>query len=204
MRTLIDGYNLMYAVGLLGKRFGPEGFRKTRHRFLNDLSSLLGPVAAHQTTVVFDAAHRAEELPGQTTHQGLSVLYAVGDESADERIEALIAHHSAPKNLTVVSSDHRIQRAATRRKAQAVSSEAFWSRLNERRPAAAAMAPLTPEEQARLHGLSSVESAAWLDVFGHVVELPGARDALGDDDFIPTAEEIARIEREVERERWTD
>src|SRR5437868_5098367 len=34
MRTLIDGYNVMYALGLLEKRVGPERFRKARARFL--------------------------------------------------------------------------------------------------------------------------------------------------------------------------
>ena len=46
MRTLIDGYNLMYALGLLGKRHGPDGFRKVRTRFLNDLAGALGAIAA--------------------------------------------------------------------------------------------------------------------------------------------------------------
>src|SRR5438093_12747477 len=109
MRTLIDGYNLMHAVGLLGRRFGPDGFRRARLRFLNDLAAALGPVEAHQTTIVFDAAAPPEHAPRESTHKGLTVLFAVGDENADERIELLIAQHSAPKSLTVVSSAHRVR-----------------------------------------------------------------------------------------------
>ena len=65
MRLLIDGYNLMYAVGLLGKRLGPDGFRKVRQRFLNDLADALGAVEAHQTTVVFDAAAPPDNVPSE-------------------------------------------------------------------------------------------------------------------------------------------
>jgi len=126
MRHLIDGYNLMYALGLPGKRQGPDGFRKLRTRFLNDLAAALGPVAAHQTTVVFDASDPPGHLPRQSLHKGITVVFAVDDENADERIERLIAAHSSPKLLTVVSSDQRIRQAATRRKARAVTAEVFW------------------------------------------------------------------------------
>jgi predicted RNA-binding protein with PIN domain len=200
MRILIDGYNLMYAVGLLGKRFGPDGFRRTRQRFLNDLAALLGAVDARQTTVVFDASAAPDDVPDSAAHQGMSIVYAVGDESADERIEALIARHSSPKSLTVVSSDRRIRQSAARRRARAVSSEEFWSGLREKRPDRPAATRPTAEDRARLHGLTPAESAAWLDVFGHVAELPGARDVLGDPDYAPSPDEIARIEREVEGE----
>src|ERR1700712_1360407 len=123
MRILIDGYNLMFAGGLLGKKFGPRGFRQVRNRFLNDLADTLGPLDARQTTVVFDAASAPADLPHSSTHKGLSVVYAVDNESADERIEELIAGHSVPKSLTVVSSDRRIRLAASRRKALAVTAD---------------------------------------------------------------------------------
>src|SRR5207302_4663712 len=95
MRTLIDGYNLMHAVGLLGRRFGPDGFRRARLRFLNNLAAALDPVEVHQTTIVFDAAAPPEDAPRQSTYKRLTVLFAVGDENADERIELLIVKDSA-------------------------------------------------------------------------------------------------------------
>ncbi len=63
MRFLIDGYNLMFALGLLGKRVGPDGFRRVRTRFLNELDDALGAVEAHLTTVVFDASEPPANLP---------------------------------------------------------------------------------------------------------------------------------------------
>src|SRR4051812_12220179 len=118
MRTLIDGYNLMHARGLMERRFGPGGFHKVRHRFLIELAAALDPTEAHQTTVVFDASRPPRDRPERQTLKGIEVLFSVGDENADARIEALIAAHSAPRSLTVVSSDHRVRQAAARRRAR--------------------------------------------------------------------------------------
>jgi uncharacterized protein len=200
MRILIDGYNLMHAVGLLGRKFGPDGFRKARHRFLNDLAAALDPVEVHQTTVVFDAAAPPDHVPNETRHKGLTVLFAVDDESADERIEWLIAHHSAPKTLTVVSTDHRLREAASRRRARAVSADAFWTELQGRRRKPSAPPPPSAEERAREHGLSAQESDFWLAAFADLAEEPETRQALEGDRPHITDDDIARIEREVREE----
>lgn len=194
MRTLIDGYNLMYALGVMTRRFGPDGLRKARHRFLNDLAALLEPVEAHLTTVVFDASSALEQAPPQTRHKGLTVIFAVGDENADARLERLIAGHSAPKGLTVVSSDHRVRDAASRRKANVLAADTYWDQLQERRrrrkaPPASTEAP-TP-----------TESAYWQEAFRDVSEMPEAREVFDESRGLGlTDEEIARIEREVEEE----
>lgn len=202
MRTLIDGYNLMYAGGLLGRKFGPDGFRKVRHRFLNDLAAALDPIDAHQTTIVFDASNPPPDAARQSRHKGLTIIYAVGDEDADSRLEFLIAHDSAPKGLTVVSSDHRIRQAAHRRKATVITSDEYWDRLKApKRRTAPARLP-TAEERGRREGPSSSEAAYWLEAFGALDEAPETREALRSADFVPTDEEIAQIEREVERESF--
>jgi predicted RNA-binding protein with PIN domain len=201
MRILIDGYNLMYAVGLMGRRFGPDGFRKARLRFLNDLAAALDPLEAHQTTVVFDAADPPDHVPHEARHKGLTVLFAVDDESADERIEWLITHHSAPKTLTVVSTDHRLRVAATRRRARAVTADDFWAELLARRGRkSAAPPPPSAEERAREIGLSAAESEFWLDAFADLADEPETREALRGDRPHITDEDIARIEREVREE----
>jgi predicted RNA-binding protein with PIN domain len=199
MRILIDGYNLMYTLGLPGKRHGPDGFRKVRIRFLNDLAAALGAVAAHQTTVVFDASHPPVHLPRESIYKGMTIVYAVDEDSADERIEQLIAAHSSPKLLTVVSTDQRIRQAASRRKARAITADAFWQELEAPRRAPPPPPP-TVEEEARLHGLSPAEAAAWLETFRHVADSPEAREVLDHGDFLPTDDDIARIQREVDDE----
>jgi predicted RNA-binding protein with PIN domain len=201
MRFLIDGYNLMFAQGLLGQRFGPDRFRKVRTRFLNELAEALGAVDAHLTTVVFDAAAPPEDRPRETTHKGIHVVFAVDEENADERIERLIAEHPAPKSLTVVSSDNRIRQAATRRRARALTADEFLASLDARKTARAGP-PAAPNaaEPKRDAPLSPEEADYWLRQFGALETEPGTRDAFANDTGIPTDEEIAEIEREVDRE----
>jgi uncharacterized protein len=199
MRTLIDGYNVMFAAGLMGRKFSPEAFRKVRHRFLNDLMATLGPVEAHLTTVVFDANDAPDHVPASVRHKGITVLYAVDHDSADEQIEGLIAQHSSPKTLTVVSSDHRIQRAAIRRKAKVLSADEFLTRMDSlkerKRPS-----PVPPEEPSRQEVPTVQEAAFWLEEFREVAESEEAREIFRGDPSFPTDEELARIEREVEEE----
>ena len=200
MRTLIDGYNLMHAVGLMnaGRPFGPDEFRKARRRFLNDLAGLLGTVEAHLTTVVFDASHPPPDRPGREVHKGIEVVYAVGNDDADERIELLIAAHSHPKALSVVSTDLRIRQAATRRKATPVTSDAYWTSLQERRrrPLAAVEPAAEPREQVG----SAADAAYWLAEFGDLDGQAETLSAFRAPDFAPTDAEVERIRREVESE----
>ena len=98
MRYLIDGYNLMYAGGLLGKRLGPDGFRKVRTRFLNDLADALGPLDAHQTTVVFDAVDRARRpRPRSRRTRGSRSSSPSTTRTPTSGSSELIAAHSAPE-----------------------------------------------------------------------------------------------------------
>ena len=119
--------------------------------------------------------------------------------SADERIEDLIAQHSSPKTLTVVSSDHRIQKAATRKKAKVLSADDFLTRLDslKERKKAPATAPVPiPRPEVP----SAEEAAFWLEEFRELAESEEVREAFRPDPTFPTDEEIARIEREVEEE----
>jgi len=198
MRTLIDGYNLMFAGGLLGRKLGPDGFSKVRHRFLNDLAATLDPVEAHLTTVVFDAKSAPPDVPSSARHKGMTVLFAVDVDTADERIEALIARHSSPKTLTVVSSDHRIQKAASRRKAKVMSADDYLTRMDSLKGRKSR--PPEPEEPPRPEAPSAFETAFWLAEFRDVAESEEAREAFARDPIFLSDEEIARIEREVEDE----
>ncbi|MFO0951867.1 MAG: NYN domain-containing protein [Isosphaeraceae bacterium] len=201
MRILIDGYNLMYAGGLLGKRLGPDGLRKVRHRFLNDLADRLGPLDAPQTTVVFDASQPPDGLPSQTPHKGLTVVYAVNDADADARIETLIARHSHPKGLTVVSSDRRIRQAALRRKARAVTAHDYWNELDaRRRPPRVRSHTEAPSPAAEEKRPFPTETEFWLREFADLDAQPETREALNPDGLLLTDEEVARLEREIERE----
>ena len=131
MRWLIDGYNLMHAAGAVQSKESPSHvFRRSRRRFLNDLAHALGTERARETTIVFDASSPPADFDLETTYKGLNLIFALGDENADARIEQLIAAHSAPRSLIVVSTDHRVRRAATRRRARAITADEFLDDLD--------------------------------------------------------------------------
>jgi predicted RNA-binding protein with PIN domain len=132
-KTLIDGYNLMYAAGIVGQKRGPRGLEHSRAALLNVLAESLPSDEAQRTVVVFDAQRPPPGLPHTTWHRGLIVYFASNHEDADALMEELIARHSAPRQLTVVSSDHRLQRAARRRRARAVDSDVWYEELLRRR-----------------------------------------------------------------------
>ena len=108
MRWLIDGYNVMHAGGRLGAKLSREGFRRARRRFLDELSTALGPDPARQTTVVFDASVHPGDFALDAEYRGLGILFALGDENADARIEQLIAADSNPRDAhgRLVRSPH--------------------------------------------------------------------------------------------------
>ncbi len=129
MRLIIDGYNLIHAAGILGHGVGPGGLERARKALLNCLVESLEPGIASQTIVVFDAAAAPFLAASQYKHGALQVQFARGDGDADRVIEELIRAESAPRRLTVVSSDHRLHRAARRRRAQAIDSDRWFAQL---------------------------------------------------------------------------
>ena len=153
---LIDGYNLIHAMTSLGKRVGPGVLEKARLRLLSLLHHSLGNQSA-SVTVVFDAAGAPAGSTSKHVVEEMKIYFALKGQQADDVIEELIQHDAAPKQLTVVSNDHRLQQAARRRKAKVMSCEAFVDMLGRlrRRQAAAVAGPEkkekeTPEEASRL------------------------------------------------------
>lgn len=200
MWTLIDGYNLMHAAGLMNARFTPERFRKVRLRFLNTLASKLPPTDAALTTIVFDARPNHDHLPSESRHKGMTVVFAIQDEDADSRIEDLIARHPQPRKLRVVSSDRRIREAARRRKAQSLTSEQFLD-LQDRRPSGLSIGANPAPTSTPQSPPYPADRDHWLREFGHLDDDPDLAAAFDPDpNFLPTDADLARIAREVAQE----
>lgn len=171
MPYLIDGYNLLYAMGAIPKRAGPHGLEKARLRLLGLLHSVYGDDAAH-VTVVFDAAHAPPGAVGEEEYHGVHVRFAVGHEDADELIESVIRHDSAPKQLTVVSDDHRIQQAARRRHCVVLGCLDYLDGLQRRRHQ-----PSTPQPKDEKRTASSAEEVQeWLKAFAADGDHPAANE----------------------------
>lgn len=157
MPYLIDGNNLMHSLADVGPQVGREA-----------LCKLLQPLLAQGESahVVFDGPEPPPGVARQIERTGVRVTYAA-QRTADEVILKLIAQDTAPKRLTVVSTDKEIRRAAERRRCKAVTSQEFAKKLlhidaARRRPKPAK----SPEFRAKQKGLSEQETRRWLRVFG--------------------------------------
>jgi predicted RNA-binding protein with PIN domain len=169
MSLLIDGYNVLYVVGILGEGQGPGSLERSRLALLNFLVESLDPEELTRTVVVFDAHNPPPGLPRESHHRGLSVRFAAKEDDADTLIEELILADSSPRQLTVVSSDHRIQRAAHRRRARAVDSDVWYGEVihqRRQRREAAALGPERPNVP-----LLAEDVDYWVRQFGGAAQL---------------------------------
>ena len=145
---LIDGYNLLHAAGLARDTYAPGGFERQRAKLLNFLAWRLDPDERPRTTIVFDAAEAPTDATRSDHFELMTVLFSPPNTDADTIIEELIALHANPQQLRVVSSDHRIQLAAKRRRSVIVESDDFFVELSERETQApdfiAAKSPVPP------------------------------------------------------------
>ena len=143
-------------------REAAPALHRSREALLDYLAVAIDERERAQTTIVFDAAGAPPGLPRTITREGITVHFARGYPDADEMIEDLIEAEREPKALLVVSSDHRVQRAARRRKAKLVDSERWFADLQAARRSAEA-STLPP---AKPVGSPSPDDVAyWLDKF---------------------------------------
>ena len=150
MAFLIDGYNLLHASGELQKGRRERPLQHARESLLRLLARELSVELRAETTIVFDAnTPRRSDASAEQEFQGMRVLFAEQHDDADELLETLIRGWPQPRQLTVVSSDLRIQRAARRRHATAVGSDQWLYHLPQLRQAPEekeAAAPAKPSQ----------------------------------------------------------
>jgi len=141
MRILIDGYNLLHASDVFPSDNVPPTLEQARLALLDFLVENLPPKQLPRTVVVFDAVGAPPGLPREVNHRGLAVHFARRGRTADELLEELIAAESDPRNLLVVSSDHRLQRAARQAGAKFSDSQAWWRETRTRERTMSTIAP---------------------------------------------------------------
>ncbi|MCE5279525.1 MAG: NYN domain-containing protein [Planctomycetaceae bacterium] len=152
MPFLIDANNLMHALASAGVLVGREG-----------LAKLLAPlVLKDRVHVVFDGARPPLHVAQQIDACGVQSTFCPAGP-ADAMIIKAIAADSAPRRLTVVSSDHEIRAAAHHRRCISVTSEAFAATLAHSRTPAAGQ---EDEPQEKTKGLTESQTRAWLKEFG--------------------------------------
>jgi predicted RNA-binding protein with PIN domain len=173
MRYLIDGYNLLYAIGLLHQKSKPQSLKRARLRLLDLLHHCFGTLSP-QLTIVFDSPRDPEGKQKEYEYQGIHVRFAVEDGTADDLIESIIGQCPSPDLLSVVSDDRRIQHAADRKGCPAKSCSEFLDELEHigtaQSPAAATKSLQEKSDR------SAGKREYWLEVFGDLENDPALKE----------------------------
>ncbi len=124
MPLIVDAYNVVHQTGVLppglaGMDVAELAMVLPRTRFAGDL-----------VTLVCDGIPAAGQ-PRVADRPGVRVRYAGGGMSADDLIAAMVNRSSAPRSLTIVSSDREVQRAGRRRRCGVLPSDEFLRRIAE-------------------------------------------------------------------------
>jgi predicted RNA-binding protein with PIN domain len=111
--------------------------------------------------IIFDGTGPPDKS-GFDNISDLEVFFAGLGTDADTVIEDKISASTAPKKLTIVSSDRRLRSAARTRKATSMKSDVFWNnvqkQVSRKRPA--------KEPTEKRQGLNEGETEQWLEFFG--------------------------------------
>jgi uncharacterized protein len=172
MTLIIDGYNLLNAAGIVSRGGSGSSLARSRAALLDFLADRLPAAERRTTTVVFDGRHAPPGLEPVVRHRGITVRFARPDREADDVIEELIQRDTAPRRLTVVSSDHRLHRAARRRRATPVDSD-VWFRQFAQQPIQGEQSVDMPDEVEA--ELACPELDEWLRAFGEEAVEPQQR-----------------------------
>jgi len=156
MPLLIDGYNLLWAIQKL-----PDTSDSINDIKLCRLIDRYLVVTKQTGQMVFDGIGPPEKNAFDNFTK-LDIIFTGRRTDADTVIEDKIKINTAPKRLTVVSSDNRIRDAARRRKAISLKSEEFWSTIHK----ALARKQKTSEPTQKQIGLDESETKRWMDLFG--------------------------------------
>jgi predicted RNA-binding protein with PIN domain len=162
MSLLIDGYNLIFGTSVESRGRG-GALERARTGLIEFLAFRIDRAKYKSIGVVFDSANAPPGLPAFFEEHGIDVHFARDHADADEMLEELISRSTAPGRLTVVSSDHRVQRAARRRGASAVDSHVWFAEQRAFSTRAAKVKEVKPAGP-----LSAGETEAWVRFFGEV------------------------------------
>ncbi len=125
MPVIIDGHNLLRSIQ---KAF--EDFESITAVRLCQIVGRFLKLMGEKGEIVFDGTGPRDKS-GFDNISNLEVFFAGIGMDADTVIEDKIKASTAPRRLTVVSSDRRLRKAARARKAISVKSELFWNSVQK-------------------------------------------------------------------------
>ena len=156
MPFIIDGNNLLQSV----QKAGEDLAALSAERLCRIIGRYLKAVG-EKGEIVFDGTGPRDKS-GFDNISDLEVSFAGLKTDADSIIEDRIRVNTAPKRLTVVSTDRRLRDAARARRSTIVKSRDFWynvqKQLSRRKE--------TKEPPEKRRGLTEAETERWLRLFG--------------------------------------
>ena len=153
---IIDGHNLLHSIGKVDE--GSESISDVQLcRIIGRYLKLIG----EKGEIIFDGTGPRDKS-GFDNISNLEVFFAGLGTDTDTIIEDKIRANTAPKRLSIVSSDRRLRKAAQARKAMAVKSEVFWNNLQKQLSRKKGIR----EPAAKRQGLTDGETKQWLKFFG--------------------------------------
>ncbi len=155
MAVIIDGHNLLHSIQKTSEYSKPISDVQLCHIVARYLR-----VIGEKGEIVFDGTGPRDKC-GFDNISNLEVFFAGLNSDADTLIEDKIKANTAPKRLTIVSSDRRLRNAARKRKAIVVKSQIFWDNLCKQ----LARKKTITEPTGKRHGLSNGETEQWLKFF---------------------------------------
>jgi hypothetical protein len=155
MPFIIDGYNLLHFIQKASEDFGAItdiGLCRIISEYLRQIGE--------KGEIVFDGTGPRDKSAFDNINE-LEVFFAGLRSDADTIIEDKITASTAPRRLTIVSSDRRLQIAARKRKATVVKSQVFWDNVQKQ----LSRKTKVKEPLAKREGLSEGETEQWLKIF---------------------------------------
>ena len=155
MPVIIDGHNLLRAIQKVdedSESISDVRLCYTVGRFLK--------LTGEKGEIIFDGTGPPDKSRFDNI-SNLEVFFAGLGSDADTVIEDKIRASTAPKRLTVVSSDRRLRDAARARKAASVKSQVFWDNVQKQLRRKRTI----KEPPAKRRGLTESETRQWLKFF---------------------------------------
>lgn len=168
MPYIFDGYNVYH----IAYKLRADWAHITPYHLCEIIGRDMQRMADH-ATVVFDGVQPRGWSTEVEPRKHVRIVYSGAKNDADSLIETLIRKNTAPKRLTVVSSDNRIRQAARRRKAVSQTGREYLDELSKREIPKTPR-PQMPEEKKK--GVPEGELEEWLDLFGIDPEDEGDED----------------------------
>ncbi len=155
MPFIVDGHNLLHLIQKASEDFGAI----TDVQLCRIIGEYLRQIN-EKGEVVFDGTGPRDKS-GFDNISNLEVFFSGLRSDADTVIEDKIKASTAPRRLTIVSSDRRLRIAARKRKATVVKSQVFWDNVQKQ----LSRKPKAREPREKREGLNEGETELWLKIF---------------------------------------